>query len=750
CLFGMTLVTVGLAIGGQTQLMSRPNYTETQHRRLAFTLSLLAAILCGITWGIGNATLALKFALPSSTVGTNATLKLRVTAIPHIEADYWQVQGTVVAVNAKPLIDQPTARLNWYEPEQDQLVPQAGDTWLLSVKLRTPQGTRNQGSFLYHRYLFAEGIQLLGTVRHGERLLSAVSWRQTLYNDLVRATDDLPFVGVMLALVMGQRQLLTETQQQVFQRTGLAHLIAISGLHLTLLVGAVLGLAQTLRWWIARSRYRRDKTSTLGWSWWFALMVAMFYAWLAGFATATLRALLMVLVFVAHRRFGQRVPGWRILLRAVVIVLVVEPLAPLKSGFWLSVCAVAIILWMQWRWQRVTGRWRELRALWRLEVVLTAALWPFMLLWFGGLPLAAPLTNLIMVPIFAFWVLPLALVGLLFTLLDLSAVTHFIWWFAEWPLRFFWPTLQWLSESDWQWFTTAETWPSWAILLVLLAAAIPMQWRCRIISYGVILLSVSIMQTLRGYDQQLVVTILDVEQGSAAVLERQGHALLIDTGAKWPNGGDMAARVVLPYLASQRLTPEIGFISHSDTDHSGGFGSIDNAYPHLRWYGPAPPHGNLCIAGQSGTWRGVQWRVLHPRQRYNNQRNNDSCVIQFNYHELVILFPGDIEKAAERDLLAHSAPVQADVLVLAHHGSNSSSEAYFLNHVRPSVAIASRGRNNPYGMVDERVRERIRTRAIALLDTAQGGQVQLVTDGYYWSIDQPLSAANGSWFDRDN
>lgn len=750
CLCGITLVALSLAVGNQTQFVTCVNYTESRRRRLAFTLSLLGAVFCGITWGIGNATLALKYSLPASAVGTTATLQLQVKSIPRIEDDYWQVQGTITAIDGETLRAQPTARLNWYEPTLESKPPQAGDTWLLSAKLRAPQGPRNDGGFLYHRYLLASGIQVLGTVRYGQQLYSAPSWRQQLYNELVHSSSDLPFFGVLLALVMGQRDHLEDSQQTVFQRTGLAHLIAISGLHLTLLVGVTLWLAKSLRWWIARSRRRRDQVSMLGWSWWLALAVALCYAYLAGFATATSRALIMILVFVVHRRFAQRLPAWRILIRTVAVVLVIEPLAPLKSGFWLSVCAVAIILWMHWRWPRITGNWRELRMLWRLEVVITAALWPLMLVWFGGLPLAAPLTNLILVPVFAVWILPLALCGLLFTLVGMSTATHFIWWLAEWPLRIVWPTLDWLSMSEWQWLTTADTWPLWAIVIALSLAAWPLRWQWRSFSYGALMLAVAVVQTLREYDRGFVITVLDVEQGSAAVLERQGYAMLIDTGAKWPSGGDMASRVILPYLATHRLTPEVAFISHSDNDHSGGYETIHASYPQLQWFGPAAPRGNLCIAGQAGEWRGVHWRVLHPRQSYNNRRNNDSCVIQITYNDFVALFPGDIERPAERNLLAHSAPVQADVLVLAHHGSNSSSEAYFLDHVRPSVAIASRGRNNAYGMVDERVRSRIQQRAIALFDTAQGGQIQLRTDGYHWSIDQPLSAANGGWFDRDN
>lgn len=749
-LLGIAVLMISVALICRYRVAFTQNYTETKRIRLASSVAILAAIVCGICWGIGNATLALRYQLPAHQVGTTATIRIKINAIPLIQDDFWRVQGSVEHLAGQPLPVQPLARLNWYDPEISLAPPQVGETWLLRVKLRTPQGPRNQGGFLYHRYLLAEGIQLLGTVRHGQRLKSGWSWRQNLYNTLNEHTRDLPFFGVMLALVMGQREHLDPDHRDVFQRTGLAHLIAISGLHLTLLVGVAMWIATNGRWLMGRSRARRDYFNALRWTWWFAVTLALLYAWLAGFATATVRALVMILVVLAHRRLAQRLPLWRVLLRSVALVLVIEPLAPLKSGFWLSVCAVAIILWMQWRWPPLQGRWQALRALWRLEVVLTLALWPLMLLWFGGLPLLAPVTNLLLVPVFAVWILPLALLGLLFTVFGLPQLTHFLWWLAEAPLRIVWPSLQWLSESSWQWLTAAQTWPLWAVILGLMLCALPFNWRRRLLGLGALTLSVLIQQALQAQQRELVLTILDVEQGSAAVIERQGHALLIDTGAQWSSGGDMASRVIIPYLAAHRLQPELAFISHSDNDHRGGYASLNRVFPELLWFGPATPAGYPCVAGQSGMWRDVQWQVLHPRWRYNNQRNNDSCVIRLQYRDLVILLPGDIEKPAERALLAHSAPVQADILVLAHHGSNSSSEAYFIDHVKPSIAIVSRGRNNPYGMVDPRVLARLQDRSITLFDTATGGQVQLVTDGSSWDVRQPLAAHFGSWFDRDN
>src|SRR5690554_433961 len=172
------------------------------------------------------------------------------------------------------------------------------------------------------------------------------------------------------------------------------------------------------------------------------------------------------------------------------------------------------------------------------------------------------------------------------------------------------------------------------------------------------------------------------------------------------------------------------------------------AYPFMRWYGSGT--GLPCVAGQSGQWRRVKWLVLHPRRVTNNRHNDDSCVVRVTIGQHSVLIPGDITYRAERQLLAFIAPVASDILVLAHHGSNSSSERLFLAAVNPQLAIVSRGRNNAYGMVATPVKERLNELQIPLLDTALGGQITLRFNSSEWSVEQPWAGADRPWFDSDN
>ena len=739
-LLTLLLFSLMLIYGAQ-----RPRLRPTVPAAVVLSARLIVALLCGMSWGAGNAYWVSQWKLADELIGKTIAAQLTVTAITQTEADYWRLEGQL-QISHEQLPKPLQARLNWYDPEPQQRVPLVGETWQLQVRLRHPQGQRNEGGFFYHRYLLSQHIRALGSVVSGQWLAGDATPRQQIYQRLQQHTQTLAHGGVLVALLVGERQQHSPEHWQVFQRTGLAHLIAISGLHLTLVAAGALVLVRLLWWPLARSRYRRDSRDLVIVSYGIALLVAFGYAYLAGFATATVRAWLMLSVVFVHKLLGARTPPARILLRAATLVVLVEPMAPLQSGFWLSVAAVATIIFMNWRWQPIHGKWSTLRMLWRLELVLTLALWPLTAWWFGGLPIAAPLTNLLVIPLFTFWILPLALLALVLLLLQLDSLSQWLLLLAHWPLELIWPPLLWLAEQPWQWLSSAVVGGLSLIALVLLVF-LPGAWYWRFSAVVVVLLGGHLQQVLRQYDTEFYLHLLDVEQGSALVIERQGYALLIDAGANYASGADMGQRTVLPFLQTRQLQPEIGFISHRDNDHQGGAPTLSQAYPSMRWYGADV--GSVCSAGQQGNWRGVHWQVLHPRAETRNKHNDESCVLMLQFGQLRILVPGDIEKRGERQLLAHSVQVKADILVLAHHGSNSSSEDYFLRQVRPSLALASRGRNNPWRLVHPAVRERLAQLQIPLLETATGGQISVWSDGRKWRAEQPWAAAQQPWFDAD-
>jgi len=740
----LLLLLLLTALGGylpRLHPLFAPIYTN-----IAVPLQLLFGLLCGMAWGAGNAYSISQWQLPAELIGQTTTAQLQVTRITEEHPGYWRLHGELQL--AHPELTKPAlARLNWYQPADTQRQPQAGESWQLQVRLRHPQGQRNQGGFFYHRYLLSQNIRVLGTIVSAEWQSGDANLRQRLFNQLQQNSAELPHGGILLALLLGERQQLNNDHWWVFQRTGLAHLIAISGLHLTLVAGAAVLLVRALGWPLGKSRRGRDSRNLILPSYAVALLIALAYSYLAGFATATLRALLMLSVVFVHKLLANRTTPARILLRAATVVVLVEPMAPLQSGFWLSVLAVTAIIVMNWRWSPIRGKWAALRMLWRLEWVLTLALWPLTAWWFGGVALLAPLTNLLMIPVFTFWILPLALFALVLQLAQLQSFSAALLALAHWPLELSWAPLQWVADQSWQWLSS-ELINGGSIIVLLLFAFIPVSLRWRAVGIITVLIGLHLAQLLRAQQSDFYLHVLDVEQGSAIVIERQGFALLIDTGAAYASGANMGERTVIPFLQSRQLQPELGFISHSDNDHQGGAEAIVTAYPAIRWFGA--DIGSSCSAGQQGQWRGVHWQVLHPRRETRNQANDDSCVLMIRYGTLRILVPGDIERRGERDLLAFGADVRADILVLAHHGSNSSNEDYFLRHVRPALAVASRGRNNPYKLVHPAVRQRLSELHIPLLETAWGGQITVRGDGRSWSVEQPWSAALRPWFDAES
>lgn len=709
---------------------------------------ILGCVLCGIAWGSGNAYLHQNTLIFDDNLSKPVSLQMTVTEITQVRPDFWRIQGEIQSIENQLLSRSATARLSWYEPPALVIPPQAGTTWKFRARLKAPQGVRNDGGFLYHRYLVGQQIHALGSIRSGTFVAGEPNFRQQLFNQLNYFQPELQQFGILQALTLGERQALSDEQWQTYQRTGLAHLIAISGLHLTLVAGGVLWLFRTLLRYQARSRRRRETNNS-----WFiatcvALVVTFFYAGLAGFATATVRAFVMFSVVIIHKYFALHTPPSRVLLRAIAVVIVVHPLAPLQSGFWLSVAAVATILLMNWRWPIIRGRWQSIRALWRLELTLTFAMWPLTAMWFDGLPLLAPLTNLVVVPLVTFWVLPLSLLGLLMLLLGSDGISLGLLRIAEVPLNYAEPLLNYLAKLTWQWVPAHLTGPIIGLVVVLITWIWPWRWYWKLSCTAIFGFGLIISHQLQQQNTLVRLHILDVDQGSAIVIAQADEALIVDTGANWELGGNMAERVILPFLRHHQLTPIYGFVSHTDNDHEGGVTTISEQFPAMRWYGSG--HGLPCVAGQTGQWRQVSWAILHPREVTNNRYNDDSCVLKLMIGGTSILLPGDITKRAERALLAHIAPIQADLLVLAHHGSNSSSESYFLQSVAPQVAIASRGRNNAYGMVAEQVKQRLEELSIPLLDTARGGQITVTFAQNKWQVHQPWAGKNRAWFDADN
>ena len=484
-------------------------------------------------------------------------------------------------------------------------------------------------------------------------------------------------------------------QWQVFSRTGVIHLVSISGLHVTM-IAALCALAVSTLW-------RRSERLTLrlpaqkaaiaaGWA------AAFFYASLAGFEVPAQRTLYMLSVVAVALWAGRNLGVVRTLLLALLVVLLIDPWAVLATGFWLSFGAVAILFYAGNSRLGPTEprRWRGVLIQWgAAQWAVTVGGLPLLLLFFHQFSLVSPLANLVAVPVVSFVVTPLALIFAVIPWPPLLHLDHWVMvqlmalldWLAAWPV----------------WQQAAP--PLWAVLLalvgvvwLLLPRGFPARW------LGLCLLLPALFPPLpRPGMGEAWADVLDVGQGLAVVVRTARHALLYDTGPGYGGEADAGQRVVVPFLRTNGVAKlDALVVSHRDQDHSGGLVSVRAHAPVGRVLASfAEAGGERCAAGQSWEWDGVRFTMLHPESddyEKKTRTNAMSCVLRVESVGASLLLPADIEAANERALVARAAEaLRADVLVVPHHGGKGSSTPEFVSAVAPEHAVFSAGYRNPFG-----------------------------------------------------
>lgn len=685
-------------------------------------------------------------------------------------------------------------------------LPKIGEVWQVTARTRPIHGRLNEGGFNYQAYLFRRNIYFTGNIEIAERVGDEVhSPRWQIYHYLhtkrtsAASQQALLHTDILLALMVGDRQWLSSERWRLLQETGLAHVMAISGLHLTLvfatawwlgrvLIGVVMLLwfyamhsIQRCAWLLARrlpgmrawirlalaGKVRHRQRSIDTYALLFALLVALFYAWLAGFAVATVRAFILVALFSATRMFAWRIPVLRIVLRCVVIVLIIDPLAWLDAGFWLSVCAVVAIFTWQWRGTVWPQRWQPQQGvgfyLWQLlalEMVLTLALAPLSILLFSGMPWIAPFTNLVFLPIFSTLVLPFtllsaALILCLTWLPSLQAVLNPLLLILDYFLHSIFWGLSKSRELPQHWMATSDVRFGWLFVLLLALYFWPARWRYRMASALVLIPIVNVFLRPMAANE-FALHVLDVGQGTAIVVQRGRSALLFDAGPGYRFGSSIGETTLIPFLRYHQLTPEWLVISHDHRDHTGGVAALQAEWPALQmmrsrfftaegeswgWLPQQFPDTFVagdawpCAWGQQWLWHGVRIKALAPLPGPSFGPNNDSCVLQLEYAGHRILLTGDVQRHTELRMVGrYGQALRSDVLILPHHGSRTSSQVDFLVQVKPQVGIVSRGYRNSFQMPHNEVLQRFEMAQVPLYDTGVAGQVSVLFSSQGFNI----------------
>ncbi|CAD5108810.1 DNA internalization-related competence protein ComEC/Rec2 [Zestomonas carbonaria] len=683
---------------------------------LPFRSYPLAFFLFGFCWACTSAQWALDDRLAVELDGRTLWLEGRVSGLPEQRDGAMRFQLEQPRSRRAELPQR--LRLAWYGGPEVQ----AGERWRLAVKLKRGHGLVNPQSFDYEAWLLAQRIGATGTVKHGERLGPArgpSAWRDVLRLRLLEV-DAFGREGGLAALVLGDDSGLSVADWRLLQDTGTVHLMVISGQHVALMsalvYGLIAGLAR-LGWWPRRWPW-------LPWACALAFAAALGYGLLAGFEVPVRRACVMVGMVLLWRLRFRHLGVWLPWLLALNAVLLVEPLASLQAGFWLSFAAVAVLALVfagrlgPWSWWRSWGR-----AQWTMAIGLLPALLAL------GLPVSVsgPLANLIAVPWVGFLVVPLALLGTL--LLPLFGLGDGLLWLAGGLLELLFQVLARIAAWLPAWSAPAMPWWVWLLgaigaLLLLLPAGVPMRALGAALLVPMLAPPVDLPPPGRAE-----VWVLDVGQGLAVLVRTREHALLYDTGPRFGEF-DIGERVVAPSLkalAVGRL--DLMLISHADADHAGGAVAIGRALSVERVLSgepeslPADLHAGPCVDGAEWTWDGVRFITWRWREAVSG--NPASCVLLVEANGERLLLTGDIDARAERALVDAGHDLRAEWLLAPHHGSRSSSSAVFLKAVRPRVVLISRGAHNAFGHPHPLVLTRFRAFGIDVRDTVDGGALRL-------------------------
>ncbi len=681
---------------------------------LPFRTYPLAFFLVGLSWACISAQSALDDRLQPALDGQTRWVEGRVTGLPQRTGEGVRFELTDSRSRTARLPKR--IRVSWRGGPEVR----SGERWRLAISLRRPSGLLNFHGFDQEAWLLAQRIGATGSVKDGQRLAPARdAWRDGVRQRLL-AVDTQGREAGLAALVLGDGSGLAAEDWHVLQDTGTVHLLVISGQHIGLLAGLIYGLIAGL----ARHGCWPRTWPWLPWACGLAFSAALGYGLLAGFGVPVQRACVMVgLVLLWRLRFRHLGMWWPLLL-ALNAVLMLEPLASLQPGFWLSFAAVAVLILA---FGGRLGPWSSWQAWTRPQWLIAIGLFPILLVL--GLPISvsAPLANLVAVPWISLVVLPLALLGT--AALPLPFVGDGLLWLAGGALDWLFTGLGWLARQAPAWVPPEVPLGYWSVslmgvVLLLMPKGVPF----RLLGWPMLLLAVFAPRQLVP-DGQVDVVQLDVGQGQSVILRTRHHTLLYDAGPR-TGAFDLGARVVLPSLRKLGVEGlDMLLLSHADADHAGGAAAVAKGLPIKRVVGgetaglPAFLGTQACISGEQWTWDGVLFELWQWPGAISG--NPKSCVLLVQANGERLLLTGDIDQAAEQALLASPLAAPTDWLQAPHHGSRSSSSARFLQRLAPKSVLISRGRGNAYGHPHPQVMARYQALGSQVYDSAEQGAVRL-------------------------
>jgi competence protein ComEC len=723
----------------------------------AALLVCLAGALSGFAYAGASARIRLADALPFADEGRDVRVQGVVASLPsrfeggmHFVA---QVERVIADPGGGPAVAVPgRIALSWHEAGRVVLPAQR---WSFTVRLHRPQATVNPAGFDAEAWMFEQDIRAQGSVRTGAHdapaeLLDERVWafnplvdraRARLRDRLQELLQGRRYASVLVALVMGDQGGISADDWALFNRTGISHLVSISGLHITMIAAFTALLAATL--WRRSGRLLRLATVPVVRAV-AAIGGGLAYCLLAGWGVPAQRTLIMLAVVALAQCGRTRVGSAAILAWAAALVCLWDPWAVLAAGFWLSFGAVACIFLVSSGRLAPGGGWRPaLREGLRVQAAITVGQVPLTLAIFGQVCLVAPLANALAIPLVSYLVAPLALGGAALAACGpgAEAPARALLSAADTIFALLAVFLQWLTSVSWSSLTLALP-PPWAFGVAAAGSAwllAPPGWPCRAIGLCG-LLPLFVWPVDGPGAGELWVSALDVGQGMGIVLETAGHAVVFDTGPRYSPDADAGSRIIVPYLRARGVpTLDLLVVSHADIDHAGGALSVLRALPVERvWTSISPGHALLgaatpvtrCVAGQRLVLGGLVLETLHPDPGLYAQArastNARSCVVLASVGAHRVLLTGDVPARQEERLLDRvgARDLRVAVLIAPHHGSHSSSSAALIGATAPHWVSLQMGYRNHFGHPAPEVVQRYRDAGVAIERSDEQGAVQ--------------------------
>lgn len=685
----VVLAVLGLSITVFSILSDRPSAFKTK-------LLTLGGLCLGIVWTSSNAYWQLQRQIPEPLNNQAHIIDAEVVGLPAIYPEYCQFTAQIQQANEVTLLGR-VLRLKFY---QSECPFELGEVWQMQVKLKPIHGPVNMAGFDLERFYFEQGIDGRGYIRDDFLELKSQAsnpiyqFRQTTHDRLSHLNN----AGIFQALLIGEKSSITHSQQGLLQKLGLSHLIAISGLHISIIAGVSFWLINLLWGRVSSLRLARKwppfQISLIG-----SCLVALLYCAMADFAIPTVRALIMWCAVVFALLMQIRGAFYDGLIWSLALTLLLFPLSVLSASFWMTFIAVVVIsLLLMGRSQRANNWRHKLQLLLKLQVAITLTLAIPSLIYFQQASFLGMAVNIIMIPLFSIILLPAIFLSFILSLIGMA-----------WPLEQLDTLISWFFTHAEQLMNASYFDPSFALInatiptltAIVLFAALLICWlplsnikRPLVISALVLSSIMMLGQKLDRHlsDNRWSIEIFDVGHGLSVLLHNNQQAILYDTGYASP-GSSAVSSYILPSLKALGIT-EINtlILSHKDNDHAGGVNELLDNIPVNKiiadsWYdNPSQP----CKVGQAIELEGATLEFFYGEDNaVSDKPNNQSCVVKITIDDFSILIPGDIEKDAEY-LLASSEDyekLKADILIAPHHGSKTSSTYPFIKRVDPEIVI---------------------------------------------------------------